>query len=385
MFGVGLIGFASASASAASAVNQAMLFGARALQGAFAALMAPAALSILTITFQHDPAERAKAFGADGAVSGAGGAIGVLAGGLLTEYASWRWCLLVNVPLALVAALPRAACLQESRAEGRPTTTSRGLFSDLGAREPRLRVHQGEPGRMDVGADADLPEPRVRAAHAFVVVEPLRRSRSCPSGSCPSETGAARSWRRSCSGPGSSPCSCFSATTCSRCCTIRHSRLEWPSSRSRRSDRSGRGVFGHRPTVRTTSADGLGSVGRGDRTGLAHADRCPHVVLALRLRSADPHEPRSRVRLSRSQQHCAHQRPTSRLLGVATALVNTTQQIGGSLGSPYSTPLPPPPPRTTSRRMVRPSRSPASSTATASPSASELAFCSLRRWSAPSS
>src|SRR5579864_5031950 len=118
MFVVGLIGFASASALGGLAANQAMLFGARALQGAFAALMAPAALSILTITFQDNPAERAKAFGAYGAVSGAGGAIGVLAGGLLTEYASWRWCLLVNVPLALVAMAAAVRLMSESRASG---------------------------------------------------------------------------------------------------------------------------------------------------------------------------------------------------------------------------------------------------------------------------
>ena len=74
MFIVGLIGFAAASALGGAAVDQAMLFGSRALQGAFAALMAPAALSILTITFQHDAGERAKAFGAYGAVSGAGAA-----------------------------------------------------------------------------------------------------------------------------------------------------------------------------------------------------------------------------------------------------------------------------------------------------------------------
>jgi EmrB/QacA subfamily drug resistance transporter len=95
-----------------------MLFGARALQGAFAALMAPAALSILTITFQADPRERAKAFGAYGAVSGAGGAIGVLAGGILTEYASWRWCLLINVPIALLAAGAAARTITETRAQG---------------------------------------------------------------------------------------------------------------------------------------------------------------------------------------------------------------------------------------------------------------------------
>jgi EmrB/QacA subfamily drug resistance transporter len=119
MFLVGLVGFAGASALGGLAPDQALLFAARALQGAFAALMAPAALSILTITFAHDPGERAKAFGAFGAVSGAGGAIGVLAGGLLTEYASWRWCLLVNVPIALLTGLAAVRTVRESRAEGK--------------------------------------------------------------------------------------------------------------------------------------------------------------------------------------------------------------------------------------------------------------------------
>lgn len=118
MFIVGLIGFAAASALGGLAVDQTMLFGSRALQGAFAALMAPAALSILTITFQHDAGERAKAFGAYGAVSGAGAAVGVLAGGLLTQYASWRWCLLINVPIALLAAVAAWRVMGESRASG---------------------------------------------------------------------------------------------------------------------------------------------------------------------------------------------------------------------------------------------------------------------------
>jgi EmrB/QacA subfamily drug resistance transporter len=115
---VGLIGFAAASALGGAAVDQVMLFGSRALQGAFAALMAPAALSILITTFQHDAGERAKAFGAYGAVSGAGAAIGVLAGGVLTEYASWRWCLLINVPIALLAAIAGGRVISESRASG---------------------------------------------------------------------------------------------------------------------------------------------------------------------------------------------------------------------------------------------------------------------------
>jgi MFS family permease len=72
----------------------------------------------LTITFQADPKERAKAFAAYGAVSGAGGSIGVLAGGVLTQYASWRWCLLVNAPIALLAAVAAARFVHESRAGG---------------------------------------------------------------------------------------------------------------------------------------------------------------------------------------------------------------------------------------------------------------------------
>ncbi len=92
-----------------------MLFGSRALQGAFAALMAPAALSILTNTFQDNPRDRAKAFGAYGAVGGAGAAIGVLAGGLLTEYASWRWCFLINVPIALLTAVVAWRVVRETQ------------------------------------------------------------------------------------------------------------------------------------------------------------------------------------------------------------------------------------------------------------------------------
>ncbi|HYA45125.1 MAG TPA: MFS transporter, partial [Acidimicrobiales bacterium] len=117
MFIVSLFGFAAASALGGLAQNGAMLFGARALQGAFAAVMAPASLSLLTVTFT-EPHERARAFGVYGAIAGGGAAIGLLLGGLLTEYASWRWTLLINAPIAMIAAAGATRVVQESQAEG---------------------------------------------------------------------------------------------------------------------------------------------------------------------------------------------------------------------------------------------------------------------------
>jgi EmrB/QacA subfamily drug resistance transporter len=116
-FIIGLLGFAAASAIGGIAVNQGMLFVARGAQGAFAALMAPAALSLLTVTFT-DARERARAFGVYGAIAGGGLAVGLLAGGVLTEYLSWRWCLLVSTPVAIVAAVAALRFVKESRAEG---------------------------------------------------------------------------------------------------------------------------------------------------------------------------------------------------------------------------------------------------------------------------
>jgi EmrB/QacA subfamily drug resistance transporter len=114
----GLIGFAGASALGGFAPNAALLFGARAVQGLCGALLAPAALSLITVTFTEEK-ERARAFGVYGGISGGGAAIGLIAGGLLTEYASWRWCLFVNVPIALVTAAAATRVVRESRAEGK--------------------------------------------------------------------------------------------------------------------------------------------------------------------------------------------------------------------------------------------------------------------------
>ncbi|MEV5985979.1 MFS transporter [Streptomyces sp. NPDC052051] len=111
-FVIGLIGFAGASAIGGAATTSGMLFGARALQGSFAAVLAPSALSLLTITFT-DPRERGKAFGVYGAVAGSGSAIGFIAGGLLTEYVDWRWCLYVNVPVAIAAVIGAVTVLHD--------------------------------------------------------------------------------------------------------------------------------------------------------------------------------------------------------------------------------------------------------------------------------
>ena len=115
MFVISLIGFAGASALGGLAQNSAMLFSARALQGAFAAIMAPAALSLLTVTFT-EPKERARAFAVYGGIAGGGAAIGLILGGFLTEYASWRWTLLINVPFAVLAAFAALRVVRESRA-----------------------------------------------------------------------------------------------------------------------------------------------------------------------------------------------------------------------------------------------------------------------------
>src|SRR3954463_6354303 len=116
-FLIGLFGFAGASALGGLAPSAGWFFGARALQGVFAALLAPAVLSLITTTFT-EAKERAKAFAVYAAISGTGAAIGLIAGGVLTEYLSWRWTLLVNTPIALVVAAFAVPLLKESRAEG---------------------------------------------------------------------------------------------------------------------------------------------------------------------------------------------------------------------------------------------------------------------------
>ncbi len=131
----GLAGFAVASAIGGLAQSFGMLVAARALQGAFGALLAPSALGLLTVTFQGS-ADRAKAFGIFSAIAAGGASLGLLLGGVLTQTISWRWCLYVNLVIALPTAIMALRLLHNERQSDRASidlpgvlVASAGLFA----------------------------------------------------------------------------------------------------------------------------------------------------------------------------------------------------------------------------------------------------------------
>jgi len=128
LFMAGIVLFGVASLLGGFAETEGQLIAARALQGLGAALLSPAALSLVTVIFKEG-AERNKALGVWGAVAGSGGAVGVLLGGMLTEWAGWEWVLFVNVPIAAVGALLAPRLLPESRNEGARHFDVAGAFS----------------------------------------------------------------------------------------------------------------------------------------------------------------------------------------------------------------------------------------------------------------
>ncbi|MBO9521886.1 MAG: MFS transporter [Nocardioidaceae bacterium] len=127
----GLVGFAASSALAGAAPSFGVLVAGRALQGGFAAMMAPAALSLIAVTFT-EPRERGKAFGIFGAVASSGAVTGLLLGGALTEYAGWRWCLYVNVLIAAGALLVGSRALPRGDGYPAPVDVISGVLATAG-------------------------------------------------------------------------------------------------------------------------------------------------------------------------------------------------------------------------------------------------------------
>jgi EmrB/QacA subfamily drug resistance transporter len=134
-FIAGLAGFSLASVLGGLAQSFGMLVAARTLQGAFGALLAPSALSLLTVTFANSP-DRPKAFGIFGAIAGGGASIGLVLGGALTQTLSWRWCLYVNLVIAVPTAIFALRLLVNQADPNRPRidvpgvlTATAGLFA----------------------------------------------------------------------------------------------------------------------------------------------------------------------------------------------------------------------------------------------------------------
>ncbi|WP_243707953.1 MFS transporter [Micromonospora sp. KC606] len=170
-FIVGLVGFAAASALGGLSVNPGMLIGSRAAQGVFAALLAPAALSLLTTTFTETH-ERGRAFGVFAAIGAAGSAVGLIAGGLLTEYASWRWCLYINVPIALLALLGTIFVPPDRPIRGAGRLDLPGaLLSVAGLVASVYAFNEAEPHGWDSPRVLGLLACGVLLLAAFVVVE----------------------------------------------------------------------------------------------------------------------------------------------------------------------------------------------------------------------
>ena len=167
VFIIGVVGFAVASAVGGAASGIEMLLVARVAQGAFAAMLAPAALSTVSVTFADDATERGRAFGIFGAVSGAGGALGLLLGGVLAQEVSWRWCLYVNL---VIAALALVGALLFVRDGGRSQRSPLDLWGTVTAMLGLVGLVYGLGNAASKGWSDPLTVASVLAGVAMAVV-----------------------------------------------------------------------------------------------------------------------------------------------------------------------------------------------------------------------
>ena len=195
VFITGIIVFSAASLAGGFATSQAWLLAARAVQGAGAAITAPTALSLVTTTFPEGP-PRNRAMGVYAAMSVTGGVVGLIAGGLLTTYASWRWVLFVNVPIGIVVALAAPRVLAETPGQrGRfdlpgAITGAGGLTALVYGLSNAATSPDGVSHWGDTKVVASLAAAVVLLA-AFVAIEMRSRTRCCRCACCAAATGPA--------------------------------------------------------------------------------------------------------------------------------------------------------------------------------------------------
>jgi MFS family permease len=190
---IGLAGFAVASAIGGAAQSFELLVAARALQGVFGALLAPAALSLLTTTFT-DPGERGKAFGVFGAIGVAGGAIGLLLGGALTQYISWRWCLYINIAIAIPAGVGALALLHDQLRTADPKLDLPGTVTAvLGLVALVYGFARADADGWAAGSTLGFIAAGVVLLAAFIAFSAASPTRCCRCASCSTATAPARS------------------------------------------------------------------------------------------------------------------------------------------------------------------------------------------------
>ena len=149
VFVTGISVFTLASLLGGLAPNAELLLGARVLQGIGGAIAAPAALTLLMLTYREGP-ERMKALGYYSLVSSGGGSVGLVLGGMLTDWVSWRWGLFINVPIGIAPGDHGQAGADRDRAGDRPVRRGRRAHLDARHHLARLRLHPGRRRRLDV-------------------------------------------------------------------------------------------------------------------------------------------------------------------------------------------------------------------------------------------